>query len=102
MLNGCTHQIISTVTIFHKDFDINQRKFIVLPLGKQQDSLEFQQYAKLVAEQLNNSGLTEIHNQEQANYKVYFSYGMLNREKSYNLFLYMAMCKGILRTIQDL
>ncbi|WP_375332616.1 hypothetical protein [Candidatus Tisiphia endosymbiont of Psammoecus bipunctatus] len=80
-LNGCTHQIISTVTVFHKDFDINQRKFIILPLGNQKDSLEFQQYAKLVAEQLNNSGLTEIHNQEQANYMVYFSYGMLNREK---------------------
>jgi hypothetical protein len=81
ILHGCViEQIKSTVTTFNDGLDINQKKFIILSLDEQRNSLEYQQYARLVSDNLNQKGLIEVYDIKDADYIIHFIYGVVGQK----------------------
>ncbi len=78
-LGGCAGLVVhSDVTTFHtlSAADVGKR-FIVLPTKEQEGRVEFRQYARMVAIQMQGVGFIEAIDPQYADYVVFIDYGTL-------------------------
>jgi Domain of unknown function (DUF4136) len=82
LASACTPQIRTQVTRFdHMPPATTGETFAVVPLKDQAGSLEWEQYANLVAQQLADTGYVRVAEPRDAKYAVLFSYA-IDRGKS--------------------
>lgn len=78
-LSGCIANVRSDVTRFHTlGTNTAQKTFVVVPYDDQEGSLEFKTYAAVVAEKLSAFGYQLADSWENADYAVFFQYGIDN------------------------
>lgn len=81
-LDACAELVVqSNVTTFHSLSAADTgKKFIVLPTDEQRGRVEFRQYARLVAIQMQGVGFVETAYAQYADYVVFIDYGTLGSQ----------------------
>ncbi len=89
LLSGCASFVETKVSAFHElEPSLSGLTYALIPSKEQEDSLEFQTYAKLVKVELEKRGMTEAPF-NQAKYAIFLLYGIDNGKEvisSYPIF----------------
>ncbi|WP_051258869.1 DUF4136 domain-containing protein [Chitinibacter tainanensis] len=81
LLTGCGTFVRTNVSVFHElDSSLSGVTYTIVPSNEQKESLEFRSYAKLIKNQLQTRGMSEVPYKE-AKYAILMQYGIDNGQE---------------------